>query len=1099
MVACLTAASLLAVAQDKTLITVKGKEGSFGRYTSETTITLDLAGQPSTIVVKETTKVTVSKSAADGTLTFEHKTESSEQTFNGQKLPAGDDNTTSTEVVRANGTLVSLKSDSKEPDPNHLDVRIWQAQSPVFSDKPVGVGDKWSHTYSADAATNAPAAEAAFTFQALEDVSGAKCAKILMEYHETTGNPALTSKITLWVELVSGDVVKESYQFEGLPFPGPNGNMAAQAKGTGQRIAGGPLPESGPPASAEPEAKKIEDVTKGCEKLEGVVTLYKKREAGRLTIYMELKKSQLNQPMMLQATASTGTSTQVVSGSPIGDLLFQFEELQPDKITIVVPNIGNRAKTGSPTERAVKRSFADSFLDQFNVEARSKERDSLLIDVSDLFRGDISRLQAAFQGGMSPFGGGGGGSYSLDREKTFVSALKVFPENLVAETVYNLTGGGGPAAGLDGMSGSSTQADPRSIVLKVVYNLFLLKSDDRYTPRAFDPRVGFFTVAYQDFGKVASVDQNVQHILRWNVQKKDPQAALSEPIKPIVFWLDNAIPKEYRQPLRDGILVWNQAFEKLGIKDAIQVKQMPDDADWDPADMRYNTIRWVNSAGDAYAVTLFRVNPITGEIINGDILVDANMVRFLGLEQDVFINPANTATKAQLDPRSCRLVQDGMLQATIGYLADTILGLDNKVSKEAYIDQYLHNVITHEFGHMLGLRHNFEASTELTLSQLGDRGLVEQAQPAASVMDYVPFNLAAIGNKGIDYYGQGIGKYDAWAIQYGYTMYPSQAAESAGLSKLASQCNQPGLAYQTDEAADGYDPYVSRFDLSANPVEYWTKYMGLTRNLIGSLGSRIPTAGQSYYMMTRQLIGLVSTQARSADQLVRFVGGLRRNANFKGDPGEKPPLAPLSAEVQAKALDLACQYGLSAGAFSIPKSYLDKLTGNPNGSELQVTVDGQNSYPVLDLLTGLQSMVLSDLLSATRMSLVANNEFKAKKGEPSMSIGTVFDKTRAAVWSELHTGDPVDAVRRNLQRRYLDILITDVNKTPSGLPADARMWAWENLKTIRAQIVKIRPSVRDRTTGTHYDECLMRIERALNATESLGGSPSRSLQDVLGG
>ncbi|MBS1714037.1 MAG: zinc-dependent metalloprotease [Armatimonadetes bacterium] len=1089
-------ASLPAVAQaqDKTLLTVKGKEGSFGRYKSETTVTFDAGGKKLTIVAKDVTKVTVTKVESNGNVTFEHKEESSETTIDGEKLPSDGKSSTTVTVLRPDGTLVSMKTDGDEPDDDHLDVRLGVAHNPVFSPKPVGVGEKWKTSYKADGTLGTKAAEAEFEYLANEDAGGVKCAKIRMAYKETGSGTLISNKATLWVELASGDVVKEESDYDGIPLPGPTGPTNAHAVSTSQRTAGGPLPGTGPAASAAPEPKDIDEVTKGCEKLPGAFTLYRKRESGRQTIYLEIRQDQIGKLTMLQATASSGNGRQLVTGSPIGDLVFQFEELQPDKLTMVVPNLAYRADAGTPEARAVERSFARSFLEQYTVEARSKSRASLLIDVSDLFRGDIARLSAVFQGGGNPMFGGTPG-YSMDREKTYVASLKAFPKNVVAETVYNFVGGGPPS--IEQMLGGGG-GDPRSQVVRVVYNVFPLETTPGYVPRLYDSRIGFFTVWYQDFSRMTQLDQQVQYINRWRVRKSDPQAASSPAADPIVFWMDNAVPDEYRESLTNGILVWNKAFEKLGITGAVQVKQMPADVDWDPSDMRYNTIRWVASESDAYAVSQFRVDPVTGEIINGNILVDANLVRALTGERNAVVAPAGT-----MRPTDCRYVQDGMKQARLGLIAASALSsLDHRIDAPTYVKQFLHNVITHEFGHMLGLRHNFAASCELSAVQLGDAAIVQDAQPAASVMDYVPFNIEAIGKDGIDYYGQGIGKYDVWAVEYGYRDFgaTSPTGEKTKLQEIAARCNEPGLAFQTDEAADGFDPYVTRFDMSSEPQKYWTRVWDVSKTLMGTLGDRRPSRGESYYGFTREFSLLMSLQGSAALQLTRFVGGLRRNANLKGDTGERPPLEPLSKAVQESALNKVCELALSPSAFQVPKSYLLRLTDDPNANLAETYLGGVSSFPAFDMISGLQAAVLDQLMDPDRMARVVNNEFKAERRSAALSLASVFDKVQSVVWTELGTGAEVTPLRRQLQRRHVENLARLAVRSGSGVPADAKMWAWDGLRDLAARLEKALATETDRTERVHYADCLARVKRAMQAQETVGGASARpSLSDLLGG
>jgi hypothetical protein len=1094
--------------QDKVVLAVKGQEGQVARYTGRLSVSLDFMGQMAKLDIEETSKVTVGTVGVDGTVTFERKTEAMKQTLNGEELPSegtGDETTTS--VVRPDGTLVDYKSTGADEDAAGLGPRLYVAQSVVFSKEAVGVGSKWSHTYAADAKLKTRAAKADFELLAMEEAMGVACAKVKFSYAEE-GAQGVKSAVTAWVEVASGDVVKSEVSIENVPFPGPSGDIFASAKGTSERTEGGPLPGN-PAGEAGDEAKPktIDEVTKGYEKIPGFLTFYKKREAGRDTVYMEVGTKQIGRLMMLQATAATGTSEQLIAGDPIADIVFKFEELQADKLTMVVPNFSFRAADTKPIDRAVERSFAESMLEQFDIEARQPDRESVLIDVSELFRGDIARIQSRFQGSQSPFAAfGGGGSYSLDREKTYVEAYKSFPTNVVVQTMYSFMGSGGPS--MADLGGPTTVPDSRNLAVRVVYNLFALPVDNGYVPRLFDKRVGYFTVAYQDFTNDRAVDQTKQYVLRWDLRKKDPTATVSEPVQPIVFWIDNAVPNEYRDSVRDALLSWNQAFEAAGFKDAVVVKQMPDDADFDPSDMRYNVVRWVASSGSAYAIALFRTNPITGQILNASITVDANIVRAFASEHVSIVDPASSRPHGHSAAcaSDCRAAEDGMLMARVGHLAvQALRGTPYAIDEQEYIKQFVRWVVTHEMGHILGLRHNFVASTELSLAELGDRSLVDSAGTSASVMDYVAFNPSALRKKDVAFYGPSIGKYDVWAVTYGYTPFgaASPSAERAKLQAIAQRTNEPGLKYLSDEDADGWDPYVTRFDLSAKPIEYWTRMLDLTRSLIGTLGFRRPTPGESYYSFTRDFGMLVAMHGQAASQLTRYVGALRKSPNHKGDPGQTDPLVPIPGPEQAAAVKALTTGVLSEGAFNFPKSYYTKFTANPNtASFLEAFMDGQDSFPVLDTISGLQRGVLSSLLAADTLQRVANNEFKVEERSKPLSMPSLFATVTDTVWSELETGRPVGALRRNLQRANLDLMLTYAIRPPGGLPADARMLAWHTLRTLKTRIAASKSQPGDEYTPVHLAESSMRIDRALNAMETIGGSQPAGpslLEQLLGG
>ncbi|MCS6863263.1 MAG: zinc-dependent metalloprotease, partial [Abditibacteriales bacterium] len=448
--------------------------------------------------------------------------------------------------------------------------------------------------------------------------------------------------------------------------------------------------------------------------------------------------------------------------------------------------------------------------------------------------------------------------------------------------------------------GNAPLADPRSVPLTVNYNLFFLPQNN-YRPRLADPRVGYFVAQRQDVTEDKE-EQMKRFILRWHLEKQDPTAPLSPPKEPIVFWLDHAIPEEYREAVKRGLLLWNKAFEKIGIKDAIVVKQMPDDADWDHADMRYNVIRWVSSEANGYAVALFRANPLTGQILNASITVDANITRFNKIEFQRMVDPLIGMRGSSADMPSapsagwkptlrhrCTYAQEALPQAWLGWTAMNFLAgaKGTKVSEKQYVEDFLTSIVAHEMGHILGLRHNFIASTLNDMKQLADGTRVRQVGVVSSVMDYIPFNQAALHSPNNAYWMTTIGPYDYWAIEYGYTPIEASSpeAEKEKLKAIACKVNQPGHAYMSDEVADSFDPLITRFDLGKDPLEYWTRLLQDVRALLHHLPTRIPKKGENYWQFTRHFNGLLSMYGQAASIIARYVGGLHLRGNHRGDPG----------------------------------------------------------------------------------------------------------------------------------------------------------------------------------------------------------------------
>jgi hypothetical protein len=1101
------AAAAPAKGPDKVVLVYRAKKDLVARYKNTSSHEADVQGRKLSITSTSTEKVTVSAVAANGNITFDQQSESIERTFNGQHGPPEDlSKAKSTFTIAPDGKLISMQEgDAAE---SKSAAREFVAQSLVYPAVAVGVGDKWSRDFTNDDTLGRRDAHADFEVLASEMKGAVDTFKVKMEYREKTGSHPIHTVGTFVVEKSSGDALVSDVDMENEP--GPDENTVLTGKLHSERVSGSPF-DAAASAASKPETKTIDDVVKGYDKLPGYFTIYRKKENGRDTIYAEIKEDQLGKLMLLQTTAATGNASGIVAGDPIDDLLFKLDRHE-ETLQLVTPNINFRADDKSPISRAVRRSFADGILESFRIEAKQPDRKSLLINLSEFFRSDIAQIGKALSGGGGPLAsllGGGGGGYGLDREKTYVASVKNFPENLCVETQYHFIGGGRNGA-------EPGQADPRSLPLRISYAMFPLL-DHGFKPRPFDPRVGYFETEFQSFDDDSKDDPNVRYIYRWNLEKADPSAKMSPPKKPIVFWLDNAIPTEYRDAVREGLLAWNAAFEKIGIKDAIVVKQQPDNADWDHADMRYNTIRWVASPSNAYAVAQARVNPMTGEILNADITVDANFTRSIKSERRHLVNPASyfdlpdpvQAAAERIDPHKCEMAQGMVEQAWFGSLALNILDPENKIDEKAYLHSYLRHVVTHEMGHIMGLRHNFIASTCLDAKDLTQEQMIGKMGVAASVMDYTPFNVFALKHKGVDFYQAGIGPYDYWAIEYGYASLngSTPAGDVAALEHIATRCNDPGLAYQSDEDADAFDPNVVRFDLAKNPLDYYQKMLSVSRSLLLHLGERVPKNGESYYKFTQDFQGLLGTYTRSASLAARYVGGLHLNRNFKGDPHEKPTLAPIDAQDQKRALQLITTYVLSADAFTFPRSYYTKLTSDPNGPLdiiALITGNGTGDFPIRDQFASIQRSALNRLFNPTVLKRIVNNEFKVGDESRALTLPYLFHSVGGTVWSELDAHKNIGTLHRQLQRSYVDTMAAMILNTSNPAPDDAKLLAWGELKRLKGRIASAQRTEHgvDEYTKIHLAESLMRIDRALDARATVGGSTASAvspLQALLGG
>ena len=843
--------------------------------------------------------------------------------------------------------------------------------------------------------------------------------------------------------------------------------------------------------------EKIDEVVKGCEKQASLFTLYRRMENGRLKLYAEIKEEQLDQPFLLQATFGTGSSKpEIAAGTPIRDVVLKFSLTPDGRLLLIAPDLWHRGKEGMPVA-AVERDFPASYLEIFELAAKQEERRSLLIEISELFRGAIFWPDARAQNSdLFDLNEALLDNYDLDLSKSFISSTAGLSEHLNIVVQYHFRRRSeAPAAKADDAGSDEADAKPApdkaasSLPLKVIYHLRPLPNQD-YRPRLADPRVGYFvngmaSASRSGFETLDDTrrDPRVLYINRWRLEKADPQAALSPPKQPITFWIGKSVPAQYRAAISEGLLMWNRAYERLGFKDAVVVRQMPDDADWDEADPRYNTVRWIKSPSaedDVHAEAFVHENPFTGEILSSSINLSAKFVRLAQSQIRDTLTPVRRNLKAR--PNTSARCEYGKGLWWQGWLGLMSLGLlsepGTQVDEQAYIHALLREAVAHEMGHALGLRHNFSASTFLDAEALSDAKTVAATGVGASVMDYMPFNIFALRHPGVEYYSSTIGPYDYWAIEYGYKPIAAQTAqeELPELQRIAARGNEPGLAYQSDELADLYDPSIVRYDLGRDTLTYWEELLALNQRLIQKLGNRKLAPDEDYGEFARALYGLILAHGEYARQLVRYVGGLRIQRNDRGDLKGRPQLFPLSAAEQQRALQLLDKYLFAEGEWAIPQEYFGQLAADPFALD---DARAESAFPIRDEVVKIRQMVLLTLFSPGRLNLIVNNEYKVARPAETLTLQQLFASVQRSIWGNLDRRTKVTGLQRELQRVHLDLLI--LLAEGSGLvPGDARLWARHELRELSAKITATtRVGSQDAYTRLHLEESLTQINNVL--------------------
>ncbi|MBD2561213.1 MULTISPECIES: zinc-dependent metalloprotease [Nostoc] len=841
---------------------------------------------------------------------------------------------------------------------------------------------------------------------------------------------------------------------------------------------------------------RVHEVAKRIDKLEGLFTVYCSEDSGK--IYLEIKPEQLNKDYLAIVTLESGVGERgIYSGLPLSDFLFYFQRVK-NRLHFVVRNVKFRAES-RPEQRSLARSFSDSVLYSLEIYTIDPHSKNILINLDELLMQDFPGLTPLLKYSLQA-------DYHLDAHKSYLGDVNSFPENVEIDSIYGFSSPEG--------ANLITVPDSRALTLKVHYSFSQLRESTGYIPRLADDRVGYFITAFQDFSNNNAHESFVRYINRWHLEPSDPKAPLSPPKKPIVFWIENAVPLEYRDAIREGVLMWNKAFEKAGFQNAIEVQQMPDDADWQPADVHYNTIRWFNSLDAGFARGPVRVNPFTGEILDADIIVDANMVRSIQQEYHALMDghfsqlgknscPANLSAMLSkgfkafpeqhlADNELCYSMESSS-QAAMGALVLSILPSTTPSSEtmKEYVHQYLRSLIAHEVGHTLGLRHNFHGSTMLAPEELNNTEITHTKGLVGSVMDYLPVNIAPQGVQQGDYFPGVVGPYDEWAIEYGYKKSPSVAlegiipeSEKSFLEQIALVSPQPELSYATDEDIWDINPLANVWDMSSDVLLYSQWQMDNARFMWQHLDKGYLSKGESYSNLRGSFNRVLKYYFRNATLLSKYIGGQSfRRVHVSDDASWA--FVPVSLLKQRQALTKLQEYVFAENAFSFSPQLLNQLAPSRWEHWGSSVPNNRLDYPIHDRILSFQSAVLRSLLDSDRLNRLQDIELKTQPGE-ALSIPELLDTLQTGIWTEVLTpgeAKPISSIRRSLQREYLNILLEMMLGT-TDTPEDGRTLAWYELrqlqKAIDVRLKQLGESL-DIYTLAHLEASGDRITKALNA------------------
>ena len=729
----------------------------------------------------------------------------------------------------------------------------------------------------------------------------------------------------------------------------------------------------------------IEEFVEDYEEIKGFFVTYRDPESNQ--IFLKINKDQLKNEFIYFAHVTNGiASTGKVKGSYTDEGVFKIEKdfnnLRFSRVLTTFYYDEN-----NPLSRSQGTNISNSTFQVSEILAQNEEDTEFLIEITPLLLSEKLTPLLPVYSSDDPHSGFSWGQ--INSSKSRVRNVFNYETNTDFEVEYVIE------SSLSSDYDSEDVADPRNVNIQLRYS-FIEMPKNNFEPRVANQSIGYFSERITDLTS-KDITPYKDLIGKWNLRKKNPDKELSEPVKPITFWIENTTPFELRDYIKQGVLAWNIAFEAAGFKNAIEVKIQPDNADWDAGDIRYNVLRWTTSPDPmfgGYGPSM--TNPRTGEILGADI-----MLEWVYLTNRINYDAVFNEHSEHKNCDSSSYIQDGMI------LAEAIELNDPKIIEQAII-----RLTLHEVGHTLGLNHNFKGSYLHDIESVHKPEITSKVGVTASVMEYPAINLAPLGTKQGDYYDTIPGPYDIWAIKYGYT---PDLTESE-LKEIISEQHKPEYMFANDSEdmrypGRGIDPRAMINDLTNDPITYAVQRIELVNHSQENIVSKLSKNADSFEEFRLAHRIFIREYSRSLEVISRHIGGVYVERYDPQNVSTKKPYMPAPSDEQRRAMDLLNKYAFSNEAFPINSELLQLVQVERRMFDLY----GEHEDPQMHkLILSVQDRVLDHILSPWTLYRISDTQLYGN----DYSVNEVINELTQAIF----TGDQnneVSSIRRNLQTAYV--------------------------------------------------------------------------------